>query len=66
MSISLHPVQHKALEEELRFHKEVYELQLGYVESLFTAMRFICSTYCCVRLFASKITMKAVRMQFPK
>ena len=36
----VHCFQCEALERELQFHKSVYTLQVGYVESLFEAVRW--------------------------
>ena len=34
-------LQCRALEQELEFHRSVYDLQVGYVESLLQAMRYV-------------------------
>ena len=36
-------LQCQALEQELQFHKSVYDLQLDYVEMLFDAMGYVFS-----------------------
>lgn len=33
--------QIKSLREELKFHKSIYDLQLSYVQSLFSVIRFV-------------------------